>query len=140
MRMQTLLDELCDTTPKHLDGLCEQLGQDEDLSGLRREDILDGYWMTAHFHPLWTLYGEFLKLFPSAVCPAAAAELDVMLDDTAFALGAGADLAWAASAGDDTFVYGLGAGEPVARAVHAKLASAVAAAAEAQAAAAGGDG
>ena len=57
---------LCDTTPKHLDGLCEQLGQDENLSGLRREDILDGYWMTAHFHPLWTLYGEFLKLFPLA--------------------------------------------------------------------------
>ena len=60
-----------------------------------------------------------------------------MLDDAAFALGAGTDLAWSASAGDDTFVYGLGAGEPVARAVCAKLASAVAAAAQA---AAGGDG
>ena len=74
-----------------------------------------------------------------SACPPAD-EIDVLLDDAAFALGAGTDLAWAASAGDDTFVYGLGAGEPVARAVHAKLASAMAAAAEAEAAAVGGDG
>ena len=79
MRMQALLDELCDTTPKYFDDLCEQLGQDDDLSGLHWDDILDDYWMTSHFYPLWALYGEFLKLFPSAVCPAAAAELDVML-------------------------------------------------------------
>ena len=74
---------------------------------------------------------------PRSACPPTD-DLDVMLDDAAFALGAGTDLAWSASA-DDTFVYGLGAGEPVARAVYAKLASAVAAAAEAQAAV-GGDG
>ena len=76
---------------------------------------------------------------PRSACPPTD-DLDVMLDDAAFALGAGTDLAWAASAGDDTFVYGLGAGEPVARAVYAKLASATAAAAEAEAAAVGGDG
>ena len=34
MRVQALLDELCDTTPNHSDDLCEQLGQDDDLSGL----------------------------------------------------------------------------------------------------------
>ena len=46
---------------------------------------------------------------PASACPPAD-ELDVLLDDTASALGAGA-AAWAASAGDDTFVYGLGAGD-----------------------------
>ena len=88
-------------------------------------------------HILFEGAGFVAFCLPASACPPAD-ELDVLLDDTAFALGAGADLAWAASAGDDTFVYGLGAGEPVARAVYAKLASATAAAAEAQAAAVGG--
>ena len=60
MRMQALLDELCDTTPEYFDDLCEQLGQDDDLSGLHRDDILDDYWMTSHFYPLWALYGDCL--------------------------------------------------------------------------------
>ena len=90
-------------------------------------------------HILFEGAGFVAFCLPASACPPAD-EIDVLLDDTAFALGAGADLAWAASAGDDTFVYGLGAGEPVARALHAKLASATAAAAEAAAAAAGGDG
>ncbi|EOD32496.1 hypothetical protein EMIHUDRAFT_230844 [Emiliania huxleyi CCMP1516] len=129
--MQALLDELCDTTPKHLDGLCEQLGQDEDLSGLHREDVLDGYWMTAHFHPLWALYGEFLKLFPSAVRPAAAAklkaELDVVLE---VVLGATSARAASSSPPSPVSLLAPPSGEPaVSRDLHASPGDAAATAA-----------